>query len=477
MYRIPVRVRPLAALIGVAGLSGLQGFAHAGGFALIEHGASGMGNAYAGAAAVSADSSTVWFNPAGMSQLEGRHVAVGLHLLATDTQWTDAGTTLGSAVGRAPASGPDTADAGTTSPLPNFYYVAPINDKWSYGLSIGAPFGSATEYDDDWKGRYTTVKSGISVIDINPALSYRLSDKVSLGFGISVQQLSAELGNAVDSGAACLGLAGNPGTSFTQTDCVNAGLTPGVQANDGYGEITGDSTAVGFNLGALFTPSDTLKIGVAYRHSTSHELDGDADFSTPESLQQIFASNTIEASQPLTSSFLTDTGATAEVDLPAMFSVSTAWQANERVQLLGDITWTGWSSFEELKVVYDNPFQSDTLSVQDWEDVFRYSAGINFTHSEKLTLRAGLAFDEEAIPSAERRTARIPGNDRTWISVGGTYHFSPKFSFDIGYSHLMLDETPIDNSDPESEGVGQEVRGTFDSHVDILSAQLNWSFN
>ena len=477
MYKYSRRLRPLGTLVGVVGLVGLHGVAQAGGFALIEHGVSGLGNAYAGAAAVSDDGSTVWFNPAGMSQLDGRQLSVGVHLLTTDTTWTDRGTTLGAAVGRAVASGPLTSDAGTTSALPNFYYVAPINEQWSYGLSIGAPFGSATEYDDNWKGRYTTVKSGISVIDINPALSYKLSDKVSLGFGVSVQRLTAELGSAVDSGAACLGLAGNPGTSFTLADCVNAGLTPGNVENDGYGEVTGDSTTFGFNLGALFTPNDKLKIGVAYRHSTEHELEGDGDFTTPENLQEIFASNTIEASQPLTSTFLTDTGATAEVDLPATFSVSAAWMANDKVELLGDITWTGWSNFEELKVVYDNPLQPDTLSVQEWEDVMRYSAGINYSHSNKLTLRGGVAFDEEAIPNATRRTARIPGNDRTWISFGGNYKVSERFSFDLAYSHLMLDETPIDHSDPESEGVGQEVRGTYDSRVHIVGAQLNWSFN
>lgn len=232
MIRHPMRSYPLGALAGALSLIGLSGSATAGGFALIEHGASGLGHAYAGAAAVSNDGSTVWFNPAGMNQLKSREASAGLHLLSTNSDWTDKGTTLGAALGRGEASGPTTASPGTESVLPNLYYVSPINDQWSYGLSIGAPFGSSTEYDRDWKARYTTVKSGISVIDINPAVSYKLSDKVSLGFGISVQQLKAELGSAVDSGGACLSIAGRPDTSFTQTDCINAGLRPGVQEND-----------------------------------------------------------------------------------------------------------------------------------------------------------------------------------------------------------------------------------------------------
>jgi long-chain fatty acid transport protein len=459
MFRTPTRACQIGMVAGVVSLIGLNGIATAGGFSLIEHGASGLGNAYAGAAAVSADTSTVWFNPAGMSQIDGRQTSVALHILTTDTNWTDQGTTLGAALGRSPSSGPDTANPGATSVLPNFYYVAPISDQWSYGLSIGAPYGSSTEYDRDWKGRYSTVKSGVSVIDINPAVSYKVSDKVSLGFGVSLQRLSAELESAVDSGATCLGLAASALTSFTAADCVNVGLTPGVQANDGYGSITGDSSTFGFNMGALFTPKKGVKIGVSYRHSTSHELDGDVDFDVNAALQAVLDSNTVAPGQGLTQGIFNDVGAKAEVEL------------------LADFTWTGWSSFKELRVTYDNPVQPDTLSVQAWEDVIRLSAGVNYKLNNKLTLRTGMAFDEEAIPSAQRRTARIPGNDRTWLSFGAGYKVNKNLSFDVGYAHLFLDETPIDNINPESLGTALEIRGEFEPSVDILSAQVNWAFN
>lgn len=481
MYRHPARLRLPTTLLGLAAVSApfifLTQPAHAGGFALIEHGASGLGNAYAGAAAVSADTSTVWFNPAGMSEIDGREMAFGLHLLSTSTDWTDEGTSLGSRLGGAEVSGPETASPGTVSTLPNFYYVAPINDQWSYGLSVGVPYGSATEYDSDWKGRYTTVESGINVIDINPALSYQLSDKVRLGFGISLQQLSAELGSNVDSGAVCLGYADILDSSFTSADCVNAGLTPGNLVNDSTAEITGDSVAFGFNLGALFLPTEGVKLGVAYRHSIDHELDGDVDFGVNPALRALLDGNTGVQSQALTQGFLLDGSALAQVELPATLSFSGAWQVNDKVELLSDLTWTGWSSFQELRVVYANPAQPDTLSVQEWEDVLRFSAGINYSYSPKMVLRAGYAFDEEPIPGPDRRTARIPGNDRTWISFGLGYKVSEKFSFDVGYAHIMLDETVIDNTDPESNGTGSVVRGVYDPSIGILSAQLNWAFN
>ena len=127
------------------------------------------------------------------------------------------------------------ASAGTTSVLPNFYYTAPINDAWSYGIGIGAPFGSSTEYDEGWKGRYGSLESGIQVLDVNPSIAYRVSDKVRLGAGISVQRLSANLTSNVDSSVACFGSVGRVEPSA----CVEAGLADfGNPELDARGEVT-----------------------------------------------------------------------------------------------------------------------------------------------------------------------------------------------------------------------------------------------
>jgi len=470
MTKHPSRLRDACALAGLATLASLPaGVVHSGGFALIEHGASGLGNAYAGASATASDASTAWFNPAGLSELNGRTIAIAGHVVTAQTDFTNRGTAQPGVLGGGDISGPDTSSPGTTAVLPNLYYAAPVNDRWNYGLSIGVPFGSSTEYERDWVGRYTTVESGINVIDVNPSVSYRLSDTVRLGFGISVQRLSAELGSAVDSGAVCgavYGAAGSPET------CFEAGLVPGVQANDGYGEITGDSTGYGFNLGALFLPGESTRIGVTFRSSVDHELEGDGDFDTDPTLRGLLDA----AGQ---TGLLADTGASAEVALPPSVTLSAAHGLNERIELLGELIWTGWSSFDELRIVYDNPQQPETLSIQDWEDVLRASVGVNFDYSDALRLRAGLAYDEEPISGPQTRTARIPGNDRTWVSFGIGYAVNSKLSFDLGYSHLFLETTAIDNRNEEANSGrgGAIVRGLYEGSADIFSAQLSWQFD
>ena len=452
-------------LIALLALSGF-GSVYAGGFALIEQGASGMGTSYAGASAVSNDASTVWFNPAGMLELETAVFASALHLIAVKSDFTDEGTTLNAAFGLGPVDGDQQIDSGGNSFVPNIYYVRPLREGLAFGFGISAPFGNSTEYDRDWVGRYQAVESGVSVLDINPSVAYRINEKLSVGGGLSVQIMEATLGNSVDSGGTCLGLVAQGQVDVAQCDGANL-TTPGVREQDGYAEVNGDSTGVTFNLGLLFKPQPATKLGVAYRHSIDHELDGDAEFENNAALAQILADNGV----PL----FINGGATAEANLPASLMFSGAHQFNDKVQLLADATWTQWSVFEELRIEFDNAAQPDSFNTQDWDDVWRVSAGVNYQHNEKLTLKTGVAYDQDPVPSPQRRTGRIPGNDRTWLSFGTTYKVNNKISFDVGYAHLFVDQTPIDNAS-ESPG-GTTIRGTYDVTVDLFSAQLNWQFN
>ena len=103
----------------------------------------------------------------------------------------------------------------------------------------------------------------------------------------------------------------------------------------------------------------------------------------------------------------------------------------------------------------------------------RYSLGLIYTHNDHLRLRMGTAYDETPIPSAEYRTARIPGYDRTWLSFGLGYKLSKKLGMDLGYAHLFVDDSDIDSLD---HSTGHQLIGTYEGSVDIFSAQLNMMF-
>jgi long-chain fatty acid transport protein len=430
----------------------------ASGFALIEVNASGQRNAYAGASAHTNDASTVFFNPAGMMYLDEDHVVLASHLIMPKSDFNNDGSSAAPILGGAPLTG-DEDDGGFNAFVPNFYWVKTLDENMKFGLGVNTPFGLAVKYDDDWVGRYHAVESDLKTINFNPSIGYRVNDKVSIGGGVNVMLADVILSNAVDFGAICV-------ASLGPAACAGLGALP--QEEDGFADFEADNfddVGLGFNLGVMYEISSQTRIGVAYRSEVDIEVDGEADFTVPASTAFVFSSG-----------LFLDSDIGADVTLPASFSFSLSHQV-DKITYLADITWTGWSSFDELRIEYDNPAQPDSVTTEDWDDSFRYSFGIDYQYSDKMILRTGIAHDETPVPSAERRTARLPGDHRTWISFGMSYIYSNELSFDIGYSHLFVDDAEINNEFESSvPTLAATLTGDYDASVDIISAQLNWKY-
>jgi long-chain fatty acid transport protein len=448
-------------------------FAHSAGFAIIENSASGMGNAFAGAAAVAEDPSTIWFNPAGMSYLSDKNggkaqLSNALHLISAKTKFEDKGSTPPASFGSATINGNKNSNKSILSAVPNLYYMRPINQRLIFGVGINGPFGSKTEYSEDWVGRYQATETDMISVNINPSISWKANDKLSLGAGVSAQYIKVKLGSSVDSAGACRQIAIGVATQTNSTallDHCNSTYPKAAQyQNDTQAVVEGDGIGYGFNIGLLYQPTNKTRLGISYRSKISHTLDGTVNYDVDAGLKPVISQTGINT--------FTDRKITASVDVPEAVSFSLAHQLNHRLQLLADATWTGWSRFDELLITEKATGKKVTRVPEKWNDVMRISVGANYKYNNRLTLRTGLAFDEEPIPSVRYRTPRIPGNDRTWISVGAGYQLNKKMSLDVGYSHLFIDETAIDNPGENN----YSVRGLYNNKVDIISAQLNYTF-
>src|SRR6185295_20316806 len=198
----PVKKKVLALAIASALSSVAANHAYGSAFALSEQGASGLGDAYAGVAAVAEDASTVWWNPAGMARLpRGKHLLFAGHLIVPSTKFTNNGSTPGAASN--PARNGNGGDASEAALVPNVFFAMDLNPAWSFGLGINVPFGLKTEYDSDWIGRFQGIEAEVQTLNFNPAVSYKLSERASLGFGVSYQRAKIDLLSAVNySGAA-----------------------------------------------------------------------------------------------------------------------------------------------------------------------------------------------------------------------------------------------------------------------------------
>ncbi|MFN2643951.1 MAG: OmpP1/FadL family transporter, partial [Burkholderiales bacterium] len=146
--------------------------ARAAGFALHEQGISGLGNAYAGAAAVAEDATTVWWNPAGMARLApGKHVVLGGAYIVPSTEFSNRGS-VPAALSN-PAFTGSGGDAGESKLVPNLFFAMDLAPAWNIGLGVSVPFGLATKYDANWIGRFQGIESEVKTVNINPAVSFK----------------------------------------------------------------------------------------------------------------------------------------------------------------------------------------------------------------------------------------------------------------------------------------------------------------
>ncbi|MCB1938981.1 MAG: outer membrane protein transport protein [Rhodocyclaceae bacterium] len=411
------------ALLTLAG-----GQASAAGFQLLEQNASGLGNAYAGSAAVADNASTIFFNPAGMTQLQAREVSAGISAVRPTFKFTDRGSSVGALAGSGTGG-----DAGSWAFIPNAYLSWALDKDLYVGVGISAPFGLVTEYDKPWLGAAQAVKFDIKTININPSIAYRVNEKVSLGFGLNWQRMEAE---------------------YTRVAAVASAATTGTNVT-----LDASDDSVGWNVGALFTLSERTTLGVSYRSKMKHTLTGD-----------IRVDGTLAGVPPL----FVNGPAKAEVELPDVFIFSVAQRLSDRWEMLGDVSWTGWSSIQKINIVRTSTGAVAQTLDADFRDTWRIALGANYKLNDAWKLKFGVAYDQTPVTGPGTRLVSLPDSNRTWLTAGAQWQVSPASKVDMGVAYLHIPETSINNNQAAS-GRGT-VTGVYDARVWILGAQYSMAF-
>src|SRR5712692_1307136 len=389
-------------------------------FQIAENSASGIGNAFAGGAAVAEDASTVWYNPAGMTRLKDAQLVVSGHYIhpSFKASVNSASTSLGF-----PISGGG-GEAGESAFVPNLYATFPVSARFALGLGVNAPFGLATDYDSTWAGRYHALRSDIKTVNAN-------------------------LGGANACGA--------PG--FIQ---------PGAP-NDGKARVTATGHAWGYNRGLLAQLGDT-RVGLAYRSKMKQKLNGDFDITAPANVPPALLNDPRFQ--------LVDSGAKADVTLPSTLSLSAYSEIGKSWAVMADVTRTGWRDLPELRIMFDSG-QADQVVTLNLKNTYRYSLGATYKPGGSWVLRTGIALDKSPVSGPTVGTPRLPDSDRRWLSFGAGLQASPRLNFDFAYSYIKLAGSNVTKTDG---GAGTENFGRGNLSVDykgsvqIFSAQARWTF-
>lgn len=437
----------MAAMVAVAA----GGDAAASGYALREQSAVGQGTSFAGATARADDPSFMFFNPAALGYLAGYQASlVGSYIRPEST--VDSGTATRAAIlGGTPITGQLGGDAGLNAFVPAVYTSAQLSPEWAIGLSVTSPFGLVTKYDTDFIGRYHALTSTLRTINVAPTVSYRPAPWISFGASLQVQHAYARISQAIDFGAAGA-LAG----------LGPFGFAPG--RFDGRGTVRGDDIALGWTVGAVWEPQDGTRVGLSYRSALFHKLEGDAYFQG--------------APGPLANSAnFRNTDGRAKLTTPEMASLGIAQRVGERLTLLGDLSWTNWSRFRELRVEFDSG-RADSVSEQRWRDTWSLALGAEYLVAEGLRVRAGGAYDQS--PARDQyRTPRIPDSDRWWLSVGASYQVLRNVELTAAYTHIFANDARVRLRDT-GPGSAEFLRGNLDlnysASVDIVAVAARLMF-
>lgn len=404
-----------AAAMMVAGAFATQ--TYAAGFQLSEQSAIQMGRAMAGAGVVGDDLSAVHYNPAGMTLLSGtRMQATGTWVAVNLDYEGDSGQREnGRLKGQI---------------IPAGFITHQINDSLWAGLGLTVPYGMGTEYGEGWEGKSRGTESMILTFDINPNLAWKVNDKLSVGGGISLQYAKAKLG---------------------------MGMGP-MQAN-----VKGDSWAWGWNVGVMFQPVETVRLGLAYRSNISHNADGHTTLNNvPVKTDNGLVLTNIRSDMEV------------RIKTPDTITFSATWEATDALRLSGTARWSKWSNFHSLDVQnldLAGPQFSSTVVENNWDDTWFFSVGADYKLNGQWTIRGGVAYDQGPVEN-QYRMAVIPDTDRVWFSGGASYKYTDNLTFDFGATYIKgVGDTDL------YDKVGGKKIGEFkslDSY--IFSAQMQYLF-
>ena len=404
-------------LIPALVLTVFSGAASASGFQLFEQNASGIGNAYAGSAAVAENASTIYFNPAGMTQLQKLEVSGGVSVVKPSFSFNNKGSSVDGLTGTG-----DGGDAGGWGFVPNGYASWGVTKDLYVGIGISAPFGLKTEYDDRWVGAAQSRMFEIKTINVNPSVAYRLNEKVSLGFGLNWQKIDA---------------------TYERLAGINV---PSVA------KLTLSDDAWGWNAGALFTLSPSTKVGISYRSTIKYKTEGHTN------LNGVWRNDS-----------------KASLTLPDTAILSVTQKLSDRWEMLGDISWTGWSSIPKVDILRANGSLAQVLDT-DFKDAWRVALGANYQLNSAWKLKYGIAYDQTPVRGPTTRLVSLPDNDRVWLSFGAQWAPDKAQKIDLGAAYIHVRDSKIRNDQTSVIPSRGYVAGEYSGNIWVLGAQYSYAF-
>lgn len=392
------------------------------GYAVNVQGAKQTGMGHVGVA-INWDASSMQFNPGALATLDAKYsLSMGGSLVWSNTDYTHPSNSA--------------LNTETDNPIATPFYLygsAKLNDKLAVGLAVYTPFGSSNIWGDNWAGKYLIQEITMKSIYIQPTVSYKVNDWMSVGAGLNIVYGDFKLNKAFP--------IMNP--------------ADGSYITDGGAELSGNTVKYGYNLGIFLQPTEKLNIGISYRSKVDIELDdseGEGEFSFPSTVPPALVAG-------YNALGVKDGSFTATLPLPASLNVGLAYQIDEKWLVSADVNFVEWSVYKKLEFISKDAAALNSLNKREWDNSITYRIGAQYSYNEKLDLRAGFYYDET--PTNDKYYApETPGANKIGITGGFSYLLNEKFSIDAAFIYSKGEKRKAFDTNTNSQGFGGEYQNT-----------------
>ena len=452
--------------------------------------------------AMKLDSESIFFNPAAASFQKSKFdISAGFTGILASCAYRSL-PTLANDYTSGPA---EKSDNKLSTPLHVYFNYKPI-ERLSVGLGFFTPNGSSMRWSDQWSGAHLVQEINLAAYTVQPTVSYRICDRLSIGAGLMITWGNFDLARSMLSPTTITGLVQtmiDPTIGQLQ-GALNAGyplsdeqqaMLQTLQGAKGFLEANRDRTlvlaklqgnadvAVGVNAGAMWDITDQWSIGMTWRSRMNMQVGrGHATMKVDPTAAQLIAqlgqlSPGTQLLPPL------DKGTfNAELPLPTVVTWGVSFRPTTRWELAVDLQWSGWSAYKRLDVNFNEPELgiAPILSVKNYSNTLAFRFGGQYRATDFLTARMGMYVDESPVDS-NYLNPETPSMTKVAYTAGLSLRPMKCMSIDLAYCY-------VSSADPERTGsypiyqygnptqLTEVFSGNYKLHANVFSIGVGFRF-
>ena len=423
-----------AVLLSFGLVAGSVSGAHAEGFAITEWSARGMGlggGAAGGMVARADDPSAVAYNPAGITQIPGTAMQLGMAVSALNFDISRKHT------------GETVSTSNQVWPIPHFYVTHQLNDNWWFGLGAFTRYGLGSQFPDNWtkysgepglKGALLSsgIKPGTLLSSaIKPNIAYKINDMFSVSAGVSYTWGYLSLNEQYNTTPLFSGLYG-VGSAHADTR---------IHAERGY--------AFGYNFGLHARFNDQWSAGLTYRAREDMTFKGQTRFRFSGDRTGIAALK----------QYMETCNADGKLTIPDVITLGVMYKPLPNLSFEGDVAYTVWSRYRNLTINMHSNRTPQFFEQKNWRDTWAFTFGVEYAPIDWLTLRAGFTYETSPLQYDTCYDYLVPSNGRNYYTLGAGFKYE-NWTLDLAY--MYIDVRDINYSDRLGSQGGIPMVSTYE---------------